>query len=619
MFRLISSNTLAGLRPILLRKVRGNTSSLKLATNANLDTSFDHQHHFALHISRNNSTRAAALINDKQDKITGVKVDTTVLDHQQSLQAAIDVEKKVSQFNDLLRVLPRFPLQYPHMLKDLKEIYSDDAVKAAIPEEKIQAYAEYLNSFVTSNRNFRLSKKQNRDSDMYQNSTLNNDVLVKAAILDFADSIIRGVVTQNLNDSTLRLLFLAMLQTECFSEMTELWEAGVNDEATNRLYLNHTVLALVLPVAYKTDRFSYEEILKIYNYNTKAGHVHYSLLTALGKIAILAGDNTKGLDMMEGLMKAYEANPKQARAVLHCLGDLHMNFIGHCTDIKVAKHFFDKVVEFELPYKVTLKAPYVVSMLENCHKYGESFDTILNFWRTSIQYYAAADKALNSRYSLVNTCFFSIFFKIYPTLTEESYRRLREILSIYANIKPLDEIFLNAILTNFSWKDKTVYNQIIENYDIHNIPRTQVSYRVALKNLGQIENISNEDILEHWFDSLRSLDREGFNYIPIADWAALRDCTILSPYFAERTDFYLKVLDTFKDYHQDEKACLRFARYWLARDDVKSRVFAITSDNKPLYNCDIPIEEPQFAHLKKNVDYKAMTASLVEFCQKKSS
>lgn len=603
MFRLISSNTLAGLRPILLRKVRGNTPGLKLATNANLDPGLDVHNHFALHISRGNATKtgaqgngsasAAATYPDLHDRLVQPRVSTEA-----------QVVAQVARFTEVVAS----GNDSPETLNELKRLFANDAVKEKLPRDALHSYAELLNRFTTANRNSRLSRKQNRDSDQYTLATLSNDILVKLAILECAEAVISGVVGANLASGGLRLLFLAMLQTECFAEMLELWEAGVNDERTSKLYLNHAVLALVLPVAYKTGRFSYDDILSIFDYNTRRhpNETHYTLLTALGKVAILAGDNARGLDMMEALMKVYEQKPHAAKPVLHCLGDLHLNFIGHCSDIKVAKHFFDKVVQFDLPYRVTLKAPYVVSMLENCHSQGEPLETMVSVWKTALQYYARANKPLNSRYSILNLGFFNVFFKVYPDLSETAYSSLREMIAIYATIKPVDEFLINAILSHYSWKDKTVYRQILANFETHAVPRSQVSYRVALKNMGNLENVALHDILAQWYQSLANLDNEGYTYIPIADWAALRDCTILSPHADSRSDLYLKVLQNFKDFHQDDKACVRFARYWLPRDHVRGKVAAISFDQCQ-FDCDLPVPVPNFQNLRENVNYRAVT------------
>jgi hypothetical protein len=326
----------------------------------------------------------------------------------------------------------------------------------------------------------------------------------------------------------------------------------------------------------------------------------------MGKIAIAAGDYSRGLDSLESILQLYE-NAQQLHnksKILASLSDLHLSFIGSCKDIKISKHFFDKVVHYDLPYRVKLKVPHIQSLLENCYEQNEPMDNILYFWRASIAHYNTENVlVLNSRYAILNNALFSIFFKKYPELNEDSFNKLREIIAMYAESKPIDEVFLNTIVGNYSWDSKEVLEQIIENYDVYNVKRTPVSYRVCLKKTGLLESYSNEEILQKWNASLQHLDLNKFTYIPVADWAALRDATILSKYKDARKEFYLSVLDKYKDYIQDHRSCIRFVRYWIKRKDVAADIDRVALKEPHTFDCDIDIQVPQFRHLRKNIDY----------------
>lgn len=606
MFRLIASNTQSGLRPVLLRKVRGN-SGLKLAPNVNLEPSYECQNHYAVQIARSNSTKSTTSSVSNNLNLNLAILDTTFAARRDS--------EKVDEFKDLLqKVGKKRPINgrgRADILRDLQQLFTDDEVKAGLTSDQIQRYAEFLDNFMYQNRRHRLSSSLNRDSDHYQNYTLNNDIALKSAILDIADGVIRGVLQENISSRGLYHLFQAMLQSEVSTELIELWEAGVNSkDKVNQLFLKHDILSIVLPVAYKSKRFSYQDVLKIYEFNTKGKHVLCSLMTAMGKIAIQAGDNSRGLDNLESLMKVFEESPHKLNVVLHSLGDLHLLFIGDCQDIKIAKHFFDKVVNAELPYKVVLRAPYVANLLQNSFDTNVPFSTIANIWKLAIDYYTKRgfDAALNSKYAIVNNTFFKIFFKVYPELNEEAYNTLKQLIATYS--KPVDEILINSIIGNYHWNDKVVFKQLVENFEIHGVQRTPVSYRVCLKKMGEIGDFTNEEILAQWYESLAFLDKQGFNYIPIADWAALRDSTIMSAHADKRTSFYLKVLDAFKNFHQDDKACLRFVRWYTVRDQAVSKIAPLSLENKVNIDCDIDVEVPSYRSLRENVNYKAATQLL---------
>ncbi|EEQ37174.1 hypothetical protein FOB63_002062 [Clavispora lusitaniae] len=619
MFRLIASNSQGGLRPALLRKVRSNTSTLKLP-GANVDLDLNPIQFRTNATSAQAAPASSATPLGKVDRyFSKTSVDPLLKDAMSSTGSSA----KLNRFEELLvtanQVNPKNSnqshKQYFETINYLFTMFRDDAVKDNVTRRNIFQYANLLNNSVYQNRTSRLSGSRNRDSDQYQSNTLNNDVMLKTAILDLAENIANGQFKNILDSNTLRVLLLAMFQFKVYPEMISLWESGVNDETVSKVYLSQNILSVILPVAFDENRFTYEQILQIYELNTKdASNVNFELVGTIGKIAIKAGDYSRGLDSLESLLQIYESNGKaNKRMILRSLSELHLSFIGSCKDIRIAKHFFDKVVDGDLPYQVLLKAPHVQSLFENCVEVNESFDSILYFWKVTVEHYTGEnnDKTnLNSRYAILNNSFFSIFFKLFPSLTEESYIKLKEVIAIYANIKPVDEFFLNTVISNYSWNDKVVFEQLVENYSIHNVSRTPVSYRVCLKKIGDIKEYSESEILNQWNESLAHLDSNGYKYIPIADWAALRDATILSSHRAEREEFYLKVLDAYKNYHQDERACLRFVKYWLNRDDQVKKVAIVSLQEHPEFNCSLDIEVPQFKNLRENVNYKKVTAPM---------
>lgn len=618
MFRLIASNTQAGLRPVLLRKVRSNKNGLLLGSN-NLEN-FDIQ--TPLNFQRTNATSTDAPIAKVDRYIAKVKVDPHLLGAVRNA--------KVDHFEELLTMANQMsyskdPKTVRHFFETVNGLFKsikDELVRANLQTDHVQQYSRLLNHGIYLNRTSRLSRSSNRDSDQYHSSTLNTDVMLKSACLEFADTIMDGQFKGRLSNTALRELLISMVQFKAFTEMLNLWEAGVNDEQTSPGYLQHDILSVVLPTAYEEKRFTYEQILQVYELNTNGeGYVFHELLASMGKIAIKANDYSRGLDSLEALLQQYETGKDKRASILRSLGELHLSFIGSCKDIKIAKHFFDKVIDMDMPYRVVLKVPHIQTLIENCVETNEPYSSILYFWKTTAAHYTseAGKNHLNSRYTVLNNTFFATFFKLFPELTEDSYNKLKEVISIYANLKPVDEFFLNTIVNNYSWNDKVVFQQLVDNYTIYNVNRTPVAYRVCLKKIGEIEAFTNEEILAYWNTSLTNLDGMKYRYIPIADWAALRDATIMSQYTGERSQFYLKVLDTYKNYHQDENACQRFVRYWLNRDTHLKDIARVSLESSPQFDCDIAVEIPDLKNLKENLDYKKITSFQLSNLMKKNT
>lgn len=586
---------------MIIRKVRGNAGRLP---NVELDKSLQF---------RNNSSTPVA----KADQyFAQAQVDPMLKD-------AVSRSPKVNRFEELL--ITAHEVNHTHS-KDLGRKYfetidflfrmiKDDLVKDQVSRANILEYANLLNRSTYQNRTTRLSLRRNRDSDQYSNNTLNNDVMLKSAIIDLSQSIAEGRFKAILDDKTVRAVLMAMYQYQMYPEMVLLWESGVNDNEVSDLYLGERVLGIILPVAFNEGNIKYEDVLKIYEENTKnVVTVDHELLCGMGKIAINAGDYTRGLDFLESLLSIYEKDRTSSlRQVARSLSELHLTFIGSCKDIKIAHHFFDKVVDGQLPYYVILKAPHVLQLFENCFEAKESLDTLLYFWKRTVQHYSKEQgkASLNSRYTILHNLFFKQFFRLLPTLNESSYNRLKEVISIYASIKDVDELFLNTIISNYAWNDKVVFEQLVDNYAMHKVRKTCVAYRVILKRLGKIEGYTSSEIIVHWNELLLNLNGQ-FSYIPIADWAALRDATIASRFREQREELYLALLNAYRDFHQDPRACIRFAKYWINRPEFVKLVARISLEDNPTFNIDFDIVVPTFLTLRQNVDYKEVTAPLFE-------
>lgn len=590
MFRLLGPNS-QGLRLALLRNIKQN-STLKLPGHEN-ELQEDYQ------IRKNSSVAKsepfAPLLTERR------RSDTLSFD--QLLRSARQYRKVRNKVNEPLT----------RTIQTLSDLFKDDSVKQSLSLLNIGQYASLLNDAVFRNRFLRLSSNSNRDSDSYNHAAVHNDIMLKEAILNLMDNVssdqIRAIAPE-----TVQNLLLSMCQYKAWPEIVNFWENGVNDEKLSLIFLNERILAVALPVAFSEQRYTYEQIIRLYDANVpNKDNADPDLVVSIGKIALQSEDYTRALDCMESLLKVYETDPDNRR-MLKNLSELHLSFIGFSKDVNIATHFFNKVVEHELPYDAPLKAPHICSLLDNLLASGAGYDAPFDVWKKTLVVYAKdkfQQSVINSRYSMVNNKFLSIFFQLHPTLTEDAQAEMKKVIATYLQIKLVDEYFLNTLVSNYVWKDKSVFLQLVELYQIHHITCTPVSNRIILKKMGDIGDFSAGDIVERWNRSLADLDSAGFQYIPIADWAALRDATINSAYSEERTPVYLALLAAYKDFHQDAKAVNRFLKTW-SHSPMAKTVARVTSEPEEEFTCDAAVEVPQFSKLKRNVDYKRYSRDLFD-------
>lgn len=620
MFRIVTSNAQQTFKPTLLTKVRSNIGTLTAPpTTANVPSNSTANFPSSSKILNNTQfvrqQSSVDFSNKKAYPDDFFRASKTSKASNRSFSAPDHETKgKLNHFKELLvtgnqklRGINRQEARaFYSTLQSLTQMLEDPLLRKHINIDLLHQYSLLLHSAIFSSRTNRLAEKRNRDKDEYNATSYTDEVILRGSVLNFAQLVEAGEFKHCFNDKILQYLLYSMFQFRFNTEALNLWENGVNDSETGSTYLRPLVLATVLPRAFELKRFTYEEVLHIYELNTKKDqYPHHTLVTAMGKISIHAGDYSRALDFLERLLEKYDESPTGLK--LASLSDLHLSFIGDCKEIAIAKHFFDKVIEDELPYKVLLKVPYITSLLDNALQ-SNSLEDVTYFWKNSIAYYVKTRQQLNSRYSLLNNKFFEIFFQAYPELNEESFGKLREFISFYAHTKPLDETFLNTIITHYSWKQKEVLDQIMENYDVYSVERTPVSHRICLKKTGQYADYTNEEILAKWNESLKCLDSSKYFYIPNADWSALRDATIYSVVPEKRTGLYYAILHAYKNYMQDGRACVKFVSNWTKRPAYLEDIAKITLDSnfKPI----VDIEVPLFKNLKENVDYSNATRDL---------
>lgn len=635
MFRLVQANQL--LRPGLFLKVRSN-NRLHIANANTLNTPPQAYIHPAANansqFTRNNATSATPLALSGSGATgtgsflspTTSRLETFISQNQQTESADHEEALKKEAFGkrSYLRNLftefehMRDSRANPRALVDLGSkiirLVSDPEITSVITVHDLNQLGGVLNVTMFQQRSARLGNSKNRDSDE-KGEQFGIESALQQGTLDLAHRIMNGEYNQLLSAPFLTRVMFTLQQLRYYQEAVNLWEHGINDPEVGSLYLDHKVLASVLFMAYEIKRFSYDDVLRIYEVNTKDTKIiHYDLRATVGKICILSGDYATALDHLESMLQVYEESKRVKRPFLDAIRDLHLCFIGMCKDVRIAKHFFDKVINRDLPYDVRLKVPHIVGLLHNCYETGEPIDSILYFYQNTLANYSEDEKngkakRINASYAQLNNTIFNIFFQLYPSLNQDAFEKLKEVMTIYAQYAPIDEVLLNTIITNYSWNDKEVLEQLIANYDYYRVDRTPVSYRICLKKVGSVGNYSLEEIVAKWNQSLQKLDADGYRYIPIADWAAIRDATILSDkYSAERKELYMHILNRYKDYFQDAQSINRFLKVWSRYSDHYRDIVVLTRGNGDGY----AYEVPQLRNLKPGINFKDVSARAAE-------
>lgn len=606
MFRLI--NTSQGLRPSLILKIKlakngSPTASSLSTTTTQPSTSLDSKLFF-----RNNSTAsttASTILSSFQDK-------PLTNDFKEKFPY---YEHKYHQPNYINRWSPRDSSSYKD-IEEISNLIQDEKFRHLMAEKDLYRYVANLYSATITLRKTRLGNSRNRDKD--QASAFKEDVIYQTAILNLTELVAAGDFNNVLSSRILFKIFGTLLQFKLNTEIMSLWENGVSQsEKSNngigQLYLSHDVLSIVLQVAYETKRFNYEEIKLIYNMSVNENEpVHPFLSDRIGQVAIMEGDHARGLDALEELMTLYEQKP-QEKSILGGLAQLHLSFIGQCKDVVIAKRFFDKAVDSaeSLPYVVVLKAPYMVSFLENCINAGDSMEEVINLWSRISAHYGETSAATNSsKLATINAGLFKSFFNKYPEPNEESIKLLK---LIFTKSPKIDEVFLNTLISNMQWTEKSLVQDVIDAFDKFHVEKSIISHRVILKQAGQVD-YSVAEILQLWNNLLNKLDSENYKYIANADWSALRAATAFSENYKtkERLGLYLSLVKAYKNYMQHNGSCINFIRGWIRDAPVYKEVSRITTEQDPHFENEVIIEVPKFENLRENVDYRSITKKVTD-------
>lgn len=399
-----------------------------------------------------------------------------------------------------------------------------------------------------------LSKKPDYDAQSFHKEMVN---FIYTSLNQITDDILNNTVS--INASGLVHLLTSYEEMGFREQIIQIWnrvnipfeETGAVNGAVKKLFKNAVVLGSVLPILYESHIITFEEAEKLFQDALKKGHYFpHNLYTGMILTCLKADENIKALELFEILCT-------NATGVAYgYVTETHLAFIGQCKDLNISEKFLDKAISGELPYRIDVQVSYINSLMNNIWNAQKDFSKIEEVWRKVTKFYT--DNRLRiSVFSSLNNEFFTYFFETYKNDKEAGLIKLQELIAYYNDIKGIDEPFLNVTLVKCAvWREKAAINYIEKNFELFNIPKSLITYRILLKTMGSVDEVTTDEILSRWQDIIKKADSQGNTYIANADWAALRDATIRWAQENEdkeaealyRVDLYLKLVKGYQKF-----------------------------------------------------------------------
>ena len=450
------------------------------------------------------------------------------------------------------------PLYWDSVTQSMRLYREINSVKEFGPE-RLSSLIHLLHNGLRINRFqlARMSKKPDYDSSSFHKQITN---FIYESLKEISDDIL--IKDMKINEFGLMHLITCFKELLLEEEAVEVWNKGLQKiNAPNitpeqvhqikNIYLNSKVVGTVLPLL-NNQGLPFEESYKLYKESMSlSSPTQYSnLILGMLLVCLRMGANKKALDLFSDLFSIAQKNH------FGYLIEAHLAFIGECKDLNVANDFFQKAIMGDMPYKVDLQVSFVKKFMNNTWILTKDFKRVYDIWLQASKFYGSY--VHHGISSSLNDEFFNIFFEAFPgtptndtndananvytsranslnsttstreQLLEQGFQQLQDIIVTYNSIKQIDEPFFNIILSKASaqWRDAKILEFIDQSYQIYNTKKTIIAYRISLKSLGFINNVSQEAILKKWDELLAKIDETGQSYIANADWAALRDSTL---------------------------------------------------------------------------------------------
>lgn len=398
------------------------------------------------------------------------------------------------------------------------DLYHDLIDTPELNSDRVSRLVHLLHNGLRANRNqlTRMNKKPDYDSQSFHKEMTN--YLCKS-LREVADNMLTNKV--ELNEYGAMHLITAFKELLLFEEAVSIWKAAINgtNPYSSSIFLNPRVVGVILPILYDHG-VPYPEIQALYEKSSSMiNYFHPNLSVGMIRASLSAGENEMALDLFQQLCE------ESTEMKYGYLIETHLSFIGECNDLNVAQTFFEKALKDEMPYKIDLQVSYVKSFLRNVWNQTHDLQMVYDIWyKSSVHYGRDVNHGISSS---LNDTFFDIFFQNYADDEVSGFQALQNLIHTYNEIKRIDEPFFNIILAKCSvWRDRKIIEYIDKSYELFNIPKTIVAYRILLKSMGSVDDASSLEILQRWIDLVSKSDEAGQKFIANADWAALRDATV---------------------------------------------------------------------------------------------
>lgn len=420
------------------------------------------------------------------------------------------------------KLLNTYNPQFWECINKAMELYHELSGTPDFNAERVSKLVYLLHTGLRQNRSqtLKLDKKPDFDAKNFHKDMMD---YINLSLREISADIISN--KNKINEYGAMHLITSFKELQLTSEAISIWENSRNS-ASGHIFLDPRVVGVILPLMYENGH-SFAEIQELFE--TSKGQISYyhpNLGVGMIRVCLLANEINFALRLFEEL-----CGNSQSRKFGY-LTETHLSFIGESNDLSVANAFFEKALNDEMPYKIDLQVPYIKKFIVNTWSQTKDFNQVLNIWiKCWNNYGTKVNKGVSSS---LNELFLSIFFTCYENNKVEGFAKLKDIIAMYGNIKPLDEPFLNIIMSKcVCWNDEAIINEVLNYYHVYNVTRTQVAYRVALKAMGSVA-VDDTIIIAKWNELLQFSDFQGASFIHNADWAALRDATIGSSQYGEQ-------------------------------------------------------------------------------------
>ncbi|VUG16413.1 DEBR0S1_16248g1_1 [Brettanomyces bruxellensis] len=480
-----------------------------------------------------------------------------------------------------------------------------DAVRQIIPIYRELAYAGVLKEkrmaeFVSLLRNglrihrLELSKmKKNLDKDA-NNPIKDIHHLLTCAIREVSYNLLDGLVVMNSHGLT--HLFKAYKDLGFTYEAVHIWETGKNNPDLHKLFTSEPVLGSIFPFLVESGDFDFEEVWDMYSQikASKAPNekLHNELQVGMIRVCLFKERTNYALQIFKQLTEdVYSTfNSKGVEPPINVKSYMtmaHLSFIGFCKDIDTADYFFKDAVSESMPYLTPLQLNFIKKYLANTWQITHDYQRVKHIWLVTWKHYESRHTSNSSVSSSLNDSFLSIFFSKYRHFSPAAFGELQTLVADYSKIRPVDEPFINVLLSkSTSWHNSETFQYILATANSHQFSKTNVFYRCCLKATGAVK-IDPDSILSLFRQLLATNAASGMKYIAHADWVALRDATVNSSQLfsfenpGERIDLYFKLwklcspyfisLENFKNYiYKDIKLNYNYSRIYQQMPNIRS-------------------------------------------------